>query len=121
MLAGLIILLGFTYGIWGLALLLWVCIKCGVYGPLIGRLLVAAIVASLCTALFTPVSWGTEGFGMFIPWYFGLFDRAHTFVDPIAFAVVFALSFIVNLLSGGRTKPRQATAQQMPPRRSKRL
>lgn len=121
MLAGLVVLLGFTYFIWGLALLLWVCIKCAVYGPPMGRVLVAAMVAALCAALFTPVAWGTEGFSMFIPWYFGLFDRAHTFSDPIAFGVVFALSFIVNVVSGGRTRAEQSIARKMPPRQSKRL
>ena len=62
------------------------------------------VVAALATALFTPATWGTEGFAIFAPWYVALLvDPKHTgLLWPLA-AFVFAVAALVNLFNGGKS------------------
>jgi len=70
------------------------------YGPISKRVLVAAIVASLATLLFTPVVWGSDSFGFIVPWVVMLLSGGHTDFHWASPASVFALSFVINVLSG---------------------
>lgn len=114
LLIGLGLALSFTYPFWGLALLLWLCKVCAVTGPLLGRLLVAAIVAGVVTLILTPVYWGTEVFSLPIPWYFGFMDWALARYDIASSLSIYAIAFVANFVFSLMAP---ATPQKVQPRR----
>lgn len=101
-----VLMLGlFTYPLWGLAVLFLLCRRLAAHGSMTRRLAVAFVVAGLVMALFTLVTWGTEGFALFAPWPTALFEPKHSaFLWELA-ACVFVIAFVINLLSG-RASPK---------------
>ena len=96
-----VLMLGlFTYPLWGLALLFLFCRRLAAHGSMARRLAVANVVAALATSLFTPVTWGAEGFALFAPWPMALFDPKHSAFLWELSACVFVIAFVINLSSG---------------------
>lgn len=101
----------FTYPLWGLVLLFLFCRRLGTHGSMKRRLAVAFVVAGLATALFTPVTWGAEGFALFAPWPMAIFEPKHSaFLWEVA-ACVFVIAFVINLLSG-RALPKTSLSRR---------
>jgi len=92
----LLIGLVFTYPFWGLALLLLFCRwATSMFGPAASRFRKIAVVAPLATALFTPVTYGTEGFATFTHWSMVLIDSRHTETSTplVVFTLVLSILF----------------------------
>lgn len=90
----------FFYPIWGGICLFFVCRKLGGKGTMFQRVVWGLVVATVSTVIFTPVMFGTEGFGFFAPWMIVLFDPKHTgFWWPIS-AFIFIAAFIINMMNG---------------------
>ena len=73
----LIIILA-TYPLWFIPAFCAVCISFSTYDHLHIRVAKALALSFIATLLFTPVGWGTDGFGWFVPWAVTLFDPEHT-------------------------------------------
>ena len=95
----------FTYPIWGLALLFLFCRKLAPHGLMARRVLLASAVSALATVIFTPVTWGTEGFALLAPWPVAVVEPEHAaFLWELA-AFVFVIAITMSLLSS-RASPR---------------
>lgn len=91
-----------VYPFWGLPLLVLLAKAAAARGTTSQRLVWATLIASVATPIFTPIAFGTEGFGIFVPLPFLLLEtyREHmAFFWPLA-ALTFAIAFVVNLRSG---------------------
>ena len=102
-LIGILFLLLLLYPIWGGVCLLWICQKLAGKGTVLQRIVWALLIAVTSTAIFTPVMFGTEGFGFFAPWIIVFFDSQHSiFWWPLS-AFVFVVAFTINMASGEQT------------------
>lgn len=95
-------LLLFFYPFWGLALAALVAARLAPVGGFVKRILGSAMAAAICTGLFAPVAWGTQGFALIVPWPIVFADAKNVtghWQFPIAVA---AISFFIALFSGKR-------------------
>ena len=109
----------FLYPIWGVALLVLLCIWLRVYGSYVKRLFVSFLVAILGATLFTPAVWGTEGFAFMPPWPVVFIDPRHSQFFWQFGAATFVLAGLVNFFSGGATRPETSTNKWLNAQRRK--
>ena len=92
------------YPLWGLPCLVLICRKLAGIGTRVQRAVWATFVAAVSPLIFTPVLFGTEGFGLFAPWPIIFWDPEHSFFWwPLAVAV-FLIAFISNVSSGRKIR-----------------
>ena len=98
-------LAGLTYPLWGFILLILLCRRLAVRASTTQRSRAALIAATVSTVVFSPVAWGGEGFGFFVPWLTMLFDPRHTAFLWELPVFVFVAAFLICLRSGGPAVP----------------